>query len=243
VVHDRRGEGVAGVAGDLLTSGASVLLVCADPSRRREGVASLLGGLARAAPPGHAPALGLTSWSCLEEDPALAAPFPHVMAIDPPATAAGAEALSRCPSSETGGGLAHVAWGTAEAEFALACARSELALDDTLREVYRDLRAANDPSGAELETALRGRGPRPRAPLVCARAVRILFELGLVRLERRSDGTRRCEVLEAARTSLERSPSYRAHAARLAEVETYLGEEAERLRARPREPQPVRAAG
>src|ERR687896_201834 len=43
---DRRGEGFAGVAGDLFTSGEAVLVAVADVPRRREGLEAIVAGLA-----------------------------------------------------------------------------------------------------------------------------------------------------------------------------------------------------
>ncbi len=44
---DRRGEGIAGVAGDLLTSGERVLVAVADVPRRAAGLEAMVAGLAR----------------------------------------------------------------------------------------------------------------------------------------------------------------------------------------------------
>ena len=48
VLRDRRGEGFAGVAGDLLSSGEPVAIVCADVERRRAGLEEVVGGIVRA---------------------------------------------------------------------------------------------------------------------------------------------------------------------------------------------------
>src|SRR4051812_32237771 len=45
-LRDRRGEGFAGVVGDLISSGERVLVVCADVSRRLDGLESLVAGIA-----------------------------------------------------------------------------------------------------------------------------------------------------------------------------------------------------
>ena len=60
---------------------------------------------------------------------------------------------------------------------------------------------------------LRGDGPQPRSAALAGRLVRVLSELGLVDLDREGpalDGGRR-----RARTSLERSPAFRAYQQRL----------------------------
>src|SRR3954464_13241208 len=45
-LRERRGEGFAGVVGDLISSGEGVLVVCADVSRRLDGLESLVAGIA-----------------------------------------------------------------------------------------------------------------------------------------------------------------------------------------------------
>jgi len=220
-LRDRRGEGIAALAGELLSSGEPVLLVCADVDRRRATLERLLGGLARPAlEPGEGEAgtrtLPIVAWSSLLNDPALAEPFAHVVALDPPVTAADLGAVG-AP------GYIHLAWGPAEVEFALHVARAGLDLRSAMVEVYRRLRDAGSAAGDDLRALLVGDGPYPRPGAVCGRIVRVLAELGLARYESRS-----CRALEAKRTSLERSASHRAYLRRLAEGERYLAGEAGR---------------
>ena len=186
---DRRGEGFAGVAGDLLSSGASVLIVCADVARRRAGLERVLG------PCGAT----LVSWSSLAADPALAQPFEHLVALDPPPNAAGEGLLASAP----GGGMAHQAWGEPEVAFALAAAQAEFDLRPALTELYRALREPAEPHGEDLRALLAGAGRYPRTPAHCARLVRVFTELGLVEY-----GVRRCRVVPGVRAELERSPTY-----------------------------------
>jgi hypothetical protein len=210
---DRRGEGFAGVTGELLSSGEPVLVVTADAARRREPVAALLGGLA----PGQ---LALASWDALLREPAVAAPFSHLVALDPPSFPRGEALLTAAPTS--GEGFAHLAWGPAETEFALAAARAGLDLRPALVAVYRALRECA-PETAALERALRGEGRHPRPPEVCGRLLRVLIELDLVAYTALAQGGPAWRLLEAARTSLERSPAQRAYAERLAVAEACLG--------------------
>ena len=186
---DRRGEGFAGVVGDLLSSGDSVLIVCADVARRRTSLERVLG------PPGAT----LVSWSSLAADPALARPFEHLVALDPPPAAAGEGLLASAP----GGGMAHQAWGEPEVAFALAAAQAELDLRPALTELYRALRESAESSGEDLRALLVGAGSYPRTAVLCARLVRVFTELGLVEY-----GERRCRVVAGARAELERSPTY-----------------------------------
>ena len=121
-VLDRRGRGVAGVAGDLLTSGEPVLAVCADVARRRAGLEQLVAGMA----PGGC--LDAVSLEALARRPALAAGYTHLVALDPPPAAGGRELLAAAPAS----GFVHLAWGAPEAEFALAVWRAGLDLRPAL---------------------------------------------------------------------------------------------------------------
>ncbi|HKP89159.1 MAG TPA: single-stranded-DNA-specific exonuclease RecJ [Thermoleophilaceae bacterium] len=216
-VRDRRGEGFAGVAGDLLSSGESVAIVCADVARRRPGLELVIGGIVRAVATEEELACpALVSWDDLVADPALAGDHRHLLALDPPLDPGAVEAVAAAPAAP--GALLHLAWGPAETEFALGVARAELDLRPAVTTVYRALRDAAD---QRLLPHLAGLGLPPRA---AARAVLVLVELGLVEL-RGSDGERTFELLRAERTELERSETYRACAARLAAVERDLGAE------------------
>ncbi|MEA2481126.1 MAG: single-stranded-DNA-specific exonuclease [Thermoleophilaceae bacterium] len=209
-VVDRRGQGFAGVAGDLIASGESLLVVCADVARRRDGLERTIAGLGGDDP------LPETSWDALAAEPSIASDFVHLVALDPPLAAAGEDLLAAAP----GDGFAHLAWGAAESEFALAVARAGLDLRPALVVLYRALRD-RPAAGADLEEVLRGDDGR-RTPQVAARLVRVLSELGLVAYERDGAGRPACRVLDAPRTALERSAAYRAYMARLAEAERRL---------------------
>ena len=115
---------------------------------------------------------------------------------------------------------AHLAWGPAEAEFALTAWRAELDLRPQLAEIYRALRELPpEASGPDLETALRGAGRYPRNARACARLARVLTELSLIELD---PAARTCRVLDAVRSDLERSPTYRASRDELAAIERAL---------------------
>ena len=101
-VRDRRGEGIAGVAGDLIASGESVLVVCADVPRRRAGLEKTIAGKTGIRGIADTP-LPVCSWADLARDPAPAAAYAHVVALDPPVHAAADEALAGLP----GDGFAH----------------------------------------------------------------------------------------------------------------------------------------
>ena len=238
-VRDRRGEGIAGVAGDLIASGESVLVVCADVPRRRAGLEKLIAGKTGIRGVADTP-LAVCAWPALVRDPGIAAEFSHVVAVDPPIHADGESALAALPGGEaaaagsaagaaaTGSaaaerGFAHMAWGAPEVDFARAVARASLDLRPSLIGLYRTLRE-RPVAGADLERVLHGDGVHPRTPELAARLVRVLRELGLVAYERDGAGHPACRVLDAPRTALEKSAAYRAYAARLAEAERRLAE-------------------
>jgi single-stranded-DNA-specific exonuclease len=206
---DRRREGFAGVAGDLFTSGESVLVAVADVERRREGLELIVAGLAEGGMP-------VAAWTTIDLQPELAAKHDHLVALDPPPGGV-ADPLLRL------GPAAHMAWGPAEAEFALQVARSRLDLRPALTDSYRalrDLAGAGDPGA--LRRALQGTTRYPRDPETCARLVQILTELGLVEFDA---DTPSCTVVDGARADLERSTAYRASLGRLAAIERALAAE------------------
>jgi single-stranded-DNA-specific exonuclease len=206
---DRRCEGFAGVAGDLFTSGETVIVAVADVPRRRWGLEEIVAGLA----PGD---MAVASWAAIATDPGTAGAFHHLVALDPP-PGGRADPLLRA------GPRAHLAWGPAEAEFALLVYRAELDMRPAMTDAFRALRAL--PPGATpgaLEAALTGSGRYPRTPESCARLLTALSELELVELdlERRS-----CRVREGVRADLSRSTAYRAGRERLAGIERALASE------------------
>jgi hypothetical protein len=160
--------------------------------------------------------MAVAGWSSLEADPRLSAAHDHVVALDPPPGGA-ADPLLRA------GPTAHMAWGPAEAEFALQVNRAELDLRPALADAYRRLRELPPDGEADaIETAIAGDGRYPRTPPACARIVEVLTELELIELSLDPLG---CRVLEAGRTELERSSTYRACAERLAAIERALAPE------------------
>jgi hypothetical protein len=209
IVEDRRGEGLAGVAGDLFSSGESVLVAVADVPRRRAGLEAVVAGLSDGPMP-------VTSWGALAAHPAIADGFGHLVALDPPPGGIADPLLHSAPR-------AHLAWGPAEAEFALSAARAELDLRPQLAELYRALRELpSDTGAAELENALRGSARYPRNARACARLARVLAELNLIELD---PDARTCRILNAAQSDLELSPTYRASREQLSATERALAGE------------------
>jgi single-stranded-DNA-specific exonuclease len=216
-VRNRRGSGFAGVVGDLMSSGERVLVLCADVPRRRDGLESLVAGIAarvRTADGAACEGLALASWDELVAEPAIAEPYEHVVALDPPAWPGGEALLESLP----GGGFAHLAWGPAEVDFALTVAQRSLDMRAELVALYKELRGTPSYAGEALEHALRGSGTHPRSPLHAGRLVKVLAEVGLVEV---GPGPT-LRLLDAHRTELERSPTYMDGLERYAMARAYL---------------------
>jgi single-stranded-DNA-specific exonuclease len=194
VPRDRRGGGVAGTLASLVSSGEPVLVACADARRRRAHLEGRLGGF------------DLAAWHALERDPALVERYSHVVALDPPASDAQAALIDERFT---------VAWGEAESEYALRAHEAGYDVRPVAAAVYRALRDASvgEPSAAaptaDPLAAAVAAGPSPAA---AGRALRVLAELGLVRVEGRS-----VSLPPARRTELDGSAAFRAYTTRLAE--------------------------
>jgi single-stranded-DNA-specific exonuclease len=209
IVEDRRREGFAGVAGDLFSSGEAVLVAVADVPRRRAGLEAVVAALSDGPMP-------VVSWARLAARPELAKVFDHIVALDPPPGGVADSLLHVLPR-------AHLAWGPAEAEFAITAYRASLDLRPHLTEVYRALRALEPAAQArELEAALCGTARYPRDPAFCARLLTVLTELGLVQFDAEAPS---CRILEGVKSDLELSPTYRAAQEELTKVEHALAPE------------------
>jgi single-stranded-DNA-specific exonuclease len=213
-VRDVRGTGIAGVLADLVACGEPVLAVVAHAPHRARALAGVVGGFA------------VCSWAALEDDPDLAAPFAHVVAIDPPASIGGRGGPAASPGGlgalvrASGGARAHLAWGPPELGFARRIHQWDFALREPLAGLYRALREAGEVRGEACETVLRGEGPQPRSAALAGRLVRVLSELDLVVVDRDGWVVRAADSPE--RTALERSPAYRAYQRRLEDGLRYL---------------------
>ena len=212
-VRDARGSGIAGLLGDLVASGAAVLAVTAHAGQRAVALRDRVGGFA------------VTTWGAVETEPELARGYPHVVAVDPPSHAH----LRALAEGLPGDGWTHLAWGGAELELARRVLAWELDLRPQLAELYRALRTAAAPEGSpaalgreRLFAVLGGSGPQPRSGRLAGRLLRVLDELGLVEFRRAEFSI--AVPPAAGRTELERSPAFRAYAARLREGIAYLSE-------------------
>jgi single-stranded-DNA-specific exonuclease len=198
LLRDLRGTGIAGLLGDLVATDEPVLAVTAHAPHRARVLADRVGGFA------------LTAWAALEDQPELADPYVHIVAIDPPTR----------PMVQSGEGWIHLAWGTSELDFALRIHQWDFALRDPLTAVYRALRECRGCSGEAVEPLLRGEGPQPRSAALAGRVVRVLTELGLAGLDREGPALQVAENPE--RTALERSPAYVAYQRRLEDGRRFL---------------------
>jgi single-stranded-DNA-specific exonuclease len=201
---DRRGRGIAGLVRVLVATGEPVLLLVADAQARLGHLGPRLGGFA------------LACHEALERDVSLAERFRHVVALDPPTSAAAHRRAARSAAFAAPSRL-YLAWGPAELRFAIHKHQQEYGLRDSLAVCYRALRDRGGADGRELETVLRGGAPSPER---AGRLLRILTEVGLVDLDRERVAV---AVTERRRVSLERSPAYRDYERTRQDGLRYLG--------------------
>lgn len=223
---------------ELVSSGAGVLAVCADASRRAalangaSGLSRFNGGAALIACHrceaeevarlrGRAGAgLALTDYAALEREPELACAFEHVVLVDPPREAADeVRAASACDGDAPG--FLHVLWTEAELEFAGKVAAEQWPTREGVAAAYRALRETGDAQGRRLRQALAGENSYPLCPEAAARRFRVLRDLGLVQGSPES-GAGVVRVVSSVRTDLQRSAAFRAYSERLSEARQYL---------------------
>lgn len=250
LVDRRRGAAVAALA-ELVSSGESVLALCADAARRRElafsaadprrfgggeprvacgrcGEDSLDAALGGRGEAGEARGgLALADWGALARRPGGPRRFAHVVLVDPPPferleALTGAGRYGPEGATPLRPGYLHLAWSAAGAELAELCAGHEWALRGPIADLWRA--TSGSPAGLvgeRLRAALEGEGRYPRPPEVAARCVRVLVELGL--FEWSGDpGAPALRVLSSEQTELERSRAYAACVARHEEAKRYL---------------------
>jgi single-stranded-DNA-specific exonuclease len=219
VPRDRRGGGAAGTLAALVASGEPVLVVCADARRRHRHLEGRLGGFA------------LVAWHALERDPSLLDAYAQILVLDPPVADTQAALIDERFT---------LAWGEAEAAYARRAHEAGYDLRPVAAAVYRTLREATALEGAaaapeavapdadaaapDAEAAAPGAAALADAvaaapsPAAAGRALRVLEELALIRI----DGTT-AALPAAKRTDLDCSTAFRAYATRLAEGRARLG--------------------
>jgi single-stranded-DNA-specific exonuclease len=230
----RRDSGPTAAVAELVSSGAEVLVVCADAGRRASLAA--LARFAPAHPPAECEQCGgllvkdlrtptVIDYIALERTPDLVREFAHVVLADPPPTPRH-EALAAAPvdgwsESGDGPGYLHEAWVESDVSATLAALEAQLARRPVLIAAYRDLRDAGEASGDLLQRALRGGDLHPRGPEAAARCFRVLDELGLVH-GTPDGGSGTVGVVSSGGTDLERSAAFRAYGALHEEALRYL---------------------
>jgi single-stranded-DNA-specific exonuclease len=231
-----RGSAIATIA-ELVSSGESVLALCADASRRAElaggatglsrfgsGAALIacgrcggaeLDGLAARFEAG----LALTDFWALARAPRIALGFDHVVLVDPPPFPHFAALAARGRSDDPG--FLHSAWSEQERGFTLRVLEHEFGMRQPLRDVFRGLCKAKSTERDALREALVGSGEHIHSPELAARCVRVLRELDLVQGDA-SDHEWSPRVVSSEHTQLERSGAFRAYGSRSEEGKRYL---------------------
>ncbi|HEX3041883.1 MAG TPA: single-stranded-DNA-specific exonuclease RecJ [Solirubrobacterales bacterium] len=228
---------VAVVIAELVSSGAGVLAVCADASRRAglangaTGLARFNGGaaliachrcgeeeIARLVTRAES-GLALVDYAALERKPQLAAAFEHVVLVDPPRGEPDEERAGVPCGGE--GGFLHEPWTEAELGFASQVLDEQWATREGVAAAYRALRQTGDVKGRRLREALSGGGNHPLCPEASARRFRVLRELGLLQGSPEG-GAGVVRVVSSVRTDLQRSAAFRAYSARLSEAQRSL---------------------
>jgi hypothetical protein len=235
---DRRGGAAVASLAELISSGESVLAICADAARRarlasaaadprrfgaalpriaccRCGSDSLDAALRASEGAG----LVLVDWSVIARRPEAPRDFRHVVVIDP-APSEALEGLAWADADHHG--FLHLAWGPAEIEFSERMLGMEWELRAAIADIWRALaEAGGEAEGPALRSALEGASGYPRTPETAARCVRVLSELELC--EWTGDrATRALRVLSSERTELGRSRAYGACVARHQEAIRFL---------------------
>ncbi len=223
VVDRRRQSGLAAI-GEIVSSGESVLVVCADALWRRGIVESAVhpgryagirgailasrGSLAvtgdevqGSEPSGGGRGLVLADWVALSSLPELPLDFRHVVVTDPALNPALAELVAK------GDGYLHLL--ATKRELSLRAVAGAFPGRKELADVYRAVREAGGPMGAgPLREALGGPSGSARSPESCGLALRALAEIGVVRVEPKGSATR-IEAVSSVRGDLSSSMSFR----------------------------------
>jgi single-stranded-DNA-specific exonuclease len=223
---------------ELVSSGAGVLVVCADASRRAAlgngatGLARFNGGAALIAChrcgdeeivrlAGKADAgLAVVDYAALERAPELACAFEHVVLVDPPRGSAD-ELRAGLPCPEGEPGFIHVLWSEAEQEFTAKVLAEQWPGREAVADSFRTLRKRGEVTGEQLREALAGTGNHPVCPEACARRFRVLGELGLLQGAPEA-GAGVVRVVSSDKTELQRSAAFRAYGERLSEAQQFL---------------------
>jgi single-stranded-DNA-specific exonuclease len=232
VVHGAGSSPTATIA-ELVSSGAGVLAVTADASRRAAlangatGLARFNGGAALIACHRCGAAtianlatradngLALVDYPALALAPDLAASFEHVVLVDAPRSAADLGRVS------PGDGFLHPLYSEAEHAFGLGVLGRQAPSRETIVGAFKALRTGGRLTGPGLRAALAGPGPHPLDPETAARAFRVLLELGLV-AGSTSSGDGFVGVVSSEGTDLDRSEAFRVYSKEHSEAQQFL---------------------
>ena len=251
VVDRRTGAAVAALA-ELVSSGDSVLALCADAGRRREladsaadprrfgageariacarcGGTALDAALGRDGEPDPADGgLALADWGALALRPQAPRRFQHVVLVDPPPFERLSELVRAGRTGPAGStpihaGFVHLAWGEPELELAELCAAREWQPREAIAEIWRAVSAA-DGGVIEGEELRAALAGQSRYPRSAEMAARSVRVLIELGLgDWSADGaTRSLRVLSSERTELERSRAFGACVARHEEAKLFL---------------------
>jgi len=246
MVRDAGSSPTAMIA-ELVSSGAGVLAIAADASRRAAlangatGLARFNGGaaliachrcgaktVAALATRGNG-GLALVDYAALAMAPDLAACFEHVVLVDAPRSPLDVDRVTQPLATDPAAfedttpspGFLHPLFSSAEAEFALAALARQAPSRETIAGVFRALRTAGQASGPELRAALTGPGPHALDPETAARSFRVLLELGLVAGSTNA-GDGLVSVVSSEGTDLERSAAFRVYSEEHSESQSFL---------------------
>jgi single-stranded-DNA-specific exonuclease len=232
------GAPVTVAVAELVSSGAGILAVCADASRRAglgngaTGLARFNGGAALVACHrcgdgeierlvGKAETgLAVTDYAALERAPELASAFEHVVLVDPPRDAED-EMRAGVACSGDAPGFLHLLWTDAERDFAAKASAEQWPSRESIATTFRALREFGECGGEDLRRALAGATNHPLCPEACARRFRVLSELGLLR-GAPEGGAGTVRVVSSEKTDLQHSAAFRAYSERLSEAQRYL---------------------
>jgi single-stranded-DNA-specific exonuclease len=223
---------------ELVSSGAGVLAVCADASRRAalgngaSGLARFNGGAALIACHRCSDkevarllakadtGLAITDYAALERAPELACAFEHVVLVDPPRSAFD-EMRAELPCSNGASGFLHVLWSEAERGFAAKALAEQWPAREAVAGSFRRLRERSEVDGEQLRKVLAGVEKYPLCPEACARRFRVLSELGLLQ-GAPEGGAGVVRVVSSERVELQNSAAFRAYGDRLSEAQQFL---------------------
>jgi hypothetical protein len=239
LVIQSAGSSPTATIAELVSSGAGVLAVAADASRRAAlangatGLARFNGGAALIAchrcgaeavaklVARAASGLALTDYAALATTPDLASHFEHVVLVDAPGSAVDAERVAAAYSETAAGGFLHPLFSAAGASFSLNVLARQAPSRETIVGVFKALRGGGQLSGSDLRAALAGPGPHALDPETAARSLRVLLELGLV-AGSTSAGDGVVGVVSSEGTDLEHSAAFRVYSKEHSEAQQFL---------------------